>query len=603
MKTDALVDEMGVDNLAFLIENLGKDAGELQYLRELTQNALEAIARMNRPDLGCIDVDWEEIDGVRKLRITDNGVGMTHEEVRGNINRLSSSGGFQAFDRNFGIGAKITAAVGNPHGVLYRAWKDGAGSETLLGKAGGKYGRIGWPSQDGDHVDYWLPLAQSAKPEIIETSGVSVVLLGRSHGHDTTAPVAGVDLPSQWVAAYLERRYFELPENVHLRVKRLTPIFDSAKDAHRDTWDTIRGQRYYLDRHSQASGCVSLPDLRMRVWWWLLTAEIVQGGKTWDNRGHVAAIYQGELYEPRRGGARVSALKDFGVYAGHSRIVIYVEPQNVLGANTSRTSLILEGGHAIDYTSVGAAFAAKMPDAVALYMAGQVTTDQSDHRRAILRNLKEVDQALAEARLRRASAGAELEVEPEAGGTVGQSDTTRSPGIRPRRDQNAGGRLGEAYFRRARTNADALRVRDVDDDPLPKFAWDATGQSVPAGRAATYTPARHVITISERFWFYQDVIECFKREAANRTASAADDTVVATVVENIVKRWFEEALGQTVVALRGLCRDPQWGPSVFDSALSNEGLTAAVLSHRWLLLSQVRKELGVRLGRLRENAA
>jgi hypothetical protein len=34
---------MGVANVGFLIENLGKDASELQYLRELTQNSIEAI--------------------------------------------------------------------------------------------------------------------------------------------------------------------------------------------------------------------------------------------------------------------------------------------------------------------------------------------------------------------------------------------------------------------------------------------------------------------------------------------------------------------------------------------------------------------------------
>jgi hypothetical protein len=110
------------------------------------------------------------------------------------------------------------------------------------------------------------------------------------------------------------------------------------------------------------------------------------------------------------------------------------------------------------------------------------------------------------------------------------------------------------------------------------------------------------VTISERFWFYQDLVECGIREARNRGVGA-DDTVLNTLVASIVKRWFEEAFGQTVVSLRGRYRDPDWGPNVFESALSSEALTAAVLSHRWLLLSQVRKELGQRLGRLKDNAA
>lgn len=63
---------------------------------------------------------------------------MTPDEVRQNINRLSASTGIQAFDKNFGIGAKITAAVRNPYGVLYKAWKDGEGSVTMLGRQDGR---------------------------------------------------------------------------------------------------------------------------------------------------------------------------------------------------------------------------------------------------------------------------------------------------------------------------------------------------------------------------------------------------------------------------------------------------------------------------------
>jgi Histidine kinase-, DNA gyrase B-, and HSP90-like ATPase len=598
----AVVDEMGIDNLSFLVDNLGKDAGELQFLRELTQNAIEAIQRADRE--GCIEIDFEEIDGINKLRITDNGIGMTPEEVRDNINRLSSSGGQQAFNRNFGIGAKITAAVKNPHGVLYRAWKGAVGSQTLLGKVNGRYGRVGWISEDGERVDYWLPLLNSSKPPIVQSSGVSVVLLGQSNDDDTTLPPEGADVPSQWIAAYLERRYFSLPDGIHVRVRRSAPIFDSTKDTHRAIYDTIRGQRYYLDKHSSASGFVGLPEHRARVLWWLLNSEIQDGGKTWDNRGHVAAVYQNELYEPRRGNARFSALKDFGIYAGHARIVVYVESEDVLGANASRSSLILEGGRALDYSALGAAFASRMPDELALFMAGQVTAEESDHRKAILKNLKEVDQALALSRLCRSpSGGHDVPVEAEAGGRAAFGDVVRGPNRSSRKDQSAGGRLGEGYFRRARAEAEVLRVREVEDDPLPKIVWDPTGEAVPEGRAATYTPARHVVTVNGRFWFYEDLKACCVRESATRRAVGTAESVIAAVAEAIVKRWFEEALVQTVVSLRGMATHPAWGPKVFDTALSDEGLTAAVLSHRWLLLSQVRRELGVRLGRLKEHAA
>jgi hypothetical protein len=157
MRTTALIDDMGAANVGFFIENIGKDAGELQYLRELIQNGIESISRAGRKE-GRIEVDFEEIEGVKKLRITDNGIGMTPDGVRENINHLSASSGIQAFDKNFGIGAKITAAVRNPYGVMYKAWKDPEGSLTILGRQDGRYGRMGFRKAADDTVDYWLPL-------------------------------------------------------------------------------------------------------------------------------------------------------------------------------------------------------------------------------------------------------------------------------------------------------------------------------------------------------------------------------------------------------------------------------------------------------------
>ena len=102
-----LIDDMGVANVGFLIENLGKDAGELQYLREVVQNAIESIERLGESPKGRVEIDFEEIDGVKKLRVTDNGIGMTPDDVRDNINRLSASAGTQAFDKNFGIETEL----------------------------------------------------------------------------------------------------------------------------------------------------------------------------------------------------------------------------------------------------------------------------------------------------------------------------------------------------------------------------------------------------------------------------------------------------------------------------------------------------------------
>jgi len=532
---------------------------------------------------------------------------MTPDEVRENINRLSASAGIQAFDKNFGIGAKITAAVRNPYGVMYKSWKDGEGSLTILGRVDGRYGRMGFRNQTDDTVDFWLPLSESDKHPVIEKNGVSVVLLGRSKEEDTTVAPPGADLPSQWVAAYLERRYFEVPADITIKVLRPVEIYDSGRGSLRAINDTIRGQRHYLDKHSDWHGEMSLTEVNAIVRWWILSEEITAGGKTWNNRGHVAAIYQGELYELRVGLSRSSALKDFGIYAGHGRVVIYVEPTNVLGANTARASLIIAGGGPTDYAEIGAAFADKMPDELAAFMSGQVSSEQGDHRKSILKNMKEVEDALEQARFRRSAAGKVRSVQPESGGRTAQ-DGDAIPGrlrsVGGGRSQDATGRIGSEYLRKAREEMERrLQVKRVDADPLPRIVWDEEGQTVAPGRAATYTRASHTVTANASFDVYLDLLEWSRAEAKNRLATDIDDETLRRICEDEVRRWFEEALSQAVVVLRPMAHDERWGPSVFETGLSDEGLTAAVVSHRWLLISVIKRGLAGRLGRMKETVA
>jgi hypothetical protein len=265
--------------------------------------------------------------------------------------------------------------------------------------------------------------------------------------------------------------------------------------------------------------------------------------------------------------------------------------------------LTLAGGASIDYVSIGAVFAQKMPDELSLFMAGQVAAEESDHREAILRNVKEVDEVLARGRLRPTSAGEQQQVEPESGGIPGQGGSQREGRADERELEGASGRVGLEYFRRATNEAELRRVRPLNDDPLPRIVWDESGDSVPAGRAATYTTATDVVTASAKFEFFCDLKAWCVQEAKSRAFSTKGEEHLVALCDGLVKRWFEEALAQTVVALRSKRFHPEWGPAACETALSDEGLTAALVSHKWLLLSQIRRELGVRLGRLRDAVA
>lgn len=100
---------MTVQNIGFLLDRLGQDCHPLQYLRELTQNSIEAILRSGAAGEIVWDVDWTtyDLEGVQKLCIVDTGDGMTGEEMVRFINQLSSSVSVQSFTGNYGVGRKL----------------------------------------------------------------------------------------------------------------------------------------------------------------------------------------------------------------------------------------------------------------------------------------------------------------------------------------------------------------------------------------------------------------------------------------------------------------------------------------------------------------
>ncbi len=126
--------ELDVANASFFVEKLGAECGDLQALRELTMNGIQAIAALGRNAGGRViwDLDWKRLERtggrVRKLSMIDTGIGMTPDALRFYINHLAASSHAQSRRQNFGVGAKIAAGSRNPHGLEYRSWHDGQGA-------------------------------------------------------------------------------------------------------------------------------------------------------------------------------------------------------------------------------------------------------------------------------------------------------------------------------------------------------------------------------------------------------------------------------------------------------------------------------------------
>ena len=593
---------MGVDNTGFIVDRLGRDCAPLQYIRELTQNSIEAI--LDTPDkAGQVvwDVDWNTYDltGKYKLSVTDTGVGFHGPDQLKYINQLSSSGHEQDHDKNFGVGAKVAGATRNHAGMLYLSWKDGVGHMTHLWRDPDteQYGIARVARPDGSYADY-LRLSDDVKPRLIGDHGTMVVLLGMTDDQNTMEPPEVVEGRQRWITKYLNTRYFRFPANIEVKVREgyQAPRDDSRRNFLR----SVTGMEAFLTDESSWHGTVPLSSATAHVWILSDRPERTKLGDMFAAGGHMAALYQDELYELTTGRGGVARLQQFGVIFGHSRVVIYVEPhtEEALGSNTARTQLLING-EPLPWSDWAAEFREKMPDEVKALM-DEITsgTKGTDHKAAIKERLKQIRDLLRHpTRYRRAATGS-VKVAGDTPGGRSRSDSSTTDG-----DGKSGGRGGRAGSIYALfVDDEGESGEEVAADPMPEVMWISEKHTPPTrtpdlleDRAAKYLPDQNLLQINADFRVFTDMVD--------RWCEAYSDTPgAAAAIEEVVHEWFEQGLVETVIGAQALQGSPEWTMEDIGRLWSEEALTAATLQRYHIDIS-VKRTLGSKLGSSREKAA
>jgi hypothetical protein len=590
---------MSVHNIGFLLDRLGQDCHPLQYLRELTQNSIEAVQRTGEAGQIVWDVDWTTHDfeaGVYKLSVTDNGDGMTGEEMVKFINQLSSSMSTQSMSGNYGVGAKITTATKNPFGVLYLSWKNGEGSMIQLFKdeITGQYGLKQWRHADGSYKHY-LPLEDDVKPELIDKNGTKVVLLGLEEDSNTMQAPLGAASPSRWISKYLNTRYFNLPSQVTLKAREGWEY--QRTDSDRNNLRNLTGQGYYLKQHSLASGIVDLTEAQAH--WWILKDEsaIKNNSGHIESAGHMAALYQNELYELSTARAAMARLQQFGVTFGYHFVVIYVEPTNIsqLTTNTARTTLLINND-LLPWADWAAEFRDNMPEDIAKLVAEKAAAAaNTDHQKSIKDRLKDILDLFKISRYRPAPAGSAFIDEDRLirGGTIGTQN--RASGRSSSSKQNSGGGTGGNVYA-VFEKVDGSPGKKIKPDPFPQVQWVSVTNETRdpkdmEDRAAKYFQDQNLLHINADFSVFVDMISFFRKEF--RDVPSGTELIV-----DVVRSWFEQALVETVIGVQGLMNRKDWTPANIESALSQEALTTSVMQ-RYHVLNSVKRELGSKLGSLK----
>ena len=592
--------ELSVANPTFLLERLGSECTDLQGLRALTVNWIDAIAALGDRAVGRVvwDPDWQRFDApggrVRKPSVTDTGTGMTAEQLRQYINQLASSGRERSAAGNFGVGAKVAARSRNPHGLEYRSWCQGQGALVCFKRhPDGRWGLEPqhWP--DG-RSDFWRPLDEQDKPWLLRghDHGTQVVLLGQHGRHDTTeAPTSVTESRRQWISRYLNGRFPRLPQQVEVLVR----------DPHRHPGELqrVHGEQYHLQQHAIAAGVVELSDAIAQ--WWVLDDDHRgrrREGTLWASAGHVAAVFGDELYDvlpqTRSGYGR---LQDFGIRFGYGRVVLHIEPHvqaDRLQCNTARTLLLLDH-EPLPWARWGEEFAAAMPVEILRLQEGAASADVVPRQEAIRQRVTAILPLYSFSRYRPISRPRQTPTQPAADDRNESPETSTIAPVAARRGTaaDAASATSGEQARRAPSAPPAEDPRDKRQPhptvSLPDVAWISARDGSRAigdleDQAARYHLDRHELTINADFRAITDLISHWQDRYRGIAGARA-------VIEAQVREWCEQILVEVVLA----ARSSSWTPDQLDAPLSPGSLTAALLP-RQLLHATLQKRLAQKLG-------
>jgi hypothetical protein len=336
-----LTDRNPTENLRRFSRNMHP----MQFVREIYQNSIEAGATKVRAyhDKQFLDM------GIKKLCFSDNGPGMSAEQMAIYLTQYnSSSKGSGGVHDNYGIGVKATTLVTNPYGVVFLSWTKEEPHGNMLwftydetsSKVFIKPCEVTYPDDDGDEQTEvleievpsihrsvnvinlaelkefypngwqgikWWECKQAAK---VKESGFVVMLLGKNHQDSCEA------VTSHALRAYFSQRY--LKTKFHLSVeglkggtssgKGLIPSIKLFKEAVEDltSSDGSKIKLIYIDRNK-------IKDYFCEV------------ANTELTKGFSALCYRDELYMQTTG--KINA-RSWGITSDSviSKVIIIVTP-------------------------------------------------------------------------------------------------------------------------------------------------------------------------------------------------------------------------------------------------------------------------------------
>jgi len=588
------IEEIRTKNTSFSVNQLGHQCGSLQYIRELTQNSIEAI--LEGPGEGEIFWTWDrkelEESSIHKLCIIDNGPSMTGEQIRELMNHMYSSGKSQELDGNYGIGAKVSGLNRSPEGMIYQCYRDGKGyqGELLRRPTDGAYGLRQYNQTDGS-LNPYLEIPYYSKPDQIKDSGTVVTLLGKTADEDTfTSPPEG-EYGNAWLSRYLNTRYFTIPNGIDLRISyRNNPLEDTAEANYKRR--KILGIKHYLDMYKQASGTLEVSGADIH--WWVLK-ENFKSQNFFTGIAHTGSLFQNEIYDLEVGNKTSrSRLNRCGIIHLINRVVIYVKPiTEGVTSDPSRTSLLIGQGRKLPWLDWADEFCDNMPPELRDLEdeASERATDfdVSEEAMKILQNwLKNFDIP----KFATEDSGVELISPPtDIGGVPESGDEGEEEKPKLGASSSKSGGRGNRYSDFLQDDGQKGR-KTSPTEIIPKVEW-VSPEDHPhlEDRAAQYIRTQNTLLINEEFRGFKQLVNEVLTEKGRGKPGAR------SIVEYHTKVRYHVNLCETVLRVQMLKSGGKtWKQNAVDSALSEEALTASVMGS-YFLVKAVSTSVGHAIGR------
>ena len=216
MSESSMIAPLRVANEAFLVSSMIERCPRTMMIRELVVNGLEAAAHAI-PGKRRVVIGPRLHEGARKLSIWNTGPGLSAAELLQITDLASSLRKQNSLDQNFGMGAKVASLPSNQHGLRYRSCAGGRVSEVVMGYRQATYGRLRIGPGQTEVVDA-TEACRGEGDYDLSVDWTEVLLCGNSAGQDTVAAPYGESLKvlPDWLGAYLENRFFRLPQDVSL---------------------------------------------------------------------------------------------------------------------------------------------------------------------------------------------------------------------------------------------------------------------------------------------------------------------------------------------------------------------------------------------------